>query len=84
MNLLTEDITFEEYAGQERQKQADWEARRSFDKPYKVHASQGQGDMIFNSFDTLEEALAEIEEHHGEASFGIEYPDGRWHKWTEG
>lgn len=51
------------------------------DKPLKVHASQGQGGMLWNTFDSLEEALTEVRDHEGEASFGIEYPDGTWHQW---
>ena len=52
---------------------------------YDLFVTQGQGsgpnpDL---TFDTLEEALQHVEEHKGEASFGIRYPDGSWHKWEE-
>lgn len=50
---------------------------------YKVYASQGQGfsEKEAIEFPSLEEAIAYVELHTNEASFGIKYPDGFWHKW---
>lgn len=49
---------------------------------YEIHASQGQGGSCTGpAFTTLKEALDYVKEHEGEASFGIKYPNGRWHNW---
>jgi hypothetical protein len=51
---------------------------------YGLYVTQGQGssEVPDLEFDTLDEALAHVEEHAGEASFGIKYPDGDWYQWT--
>ena len=51
---------------------------------YTVFATQGQGGGPECDFDTLEEALQYVGDHKGEASFGILYPNGTWHKWERG
>jgi hypothetical protein len=48
---------------------------------YKIHASQGQGDIVVKTKKTLKKAIKWIKKHDGEASFGIELPNGTWHKW---
>ena len=48
---------------------------------FEVWATQGQGGVLDNTYPTLEEALAHVEKHKGEASFGIKYPSGNWHEW---
>lgn len=48
---------------------------------YELWATQGQGGSKELEFKTLEEALKFVEDHFGQASFGIKYPDGTWHKW---
>jgi hypothetical protein len=50
---------------------------------YKLWVTQGQGpgSTPQAEFETLKEALEHVRAHEGEASFGIEYPDGTWHDW---
>ena len=48
---------------------------------YELWATQGQGGSKELEFKTLQEALDHVEQHKGEASFAIKYPDGKWHKW---
>ncbi len=51
---------------------------------YKVWGTQGQGtgENPDETFPTLEEALAFVRTHKDDASWGIEYPDGTWHDWS--
>jgi hypothetical protein len=49
-------------------------------KLYEVHGTQGQGSMLFETFNNLKDALKYVKDHKGEASFGIKYPSGRWCK----
>lgn len=48
---------------------------------YEIHATQGQGGGLVARKSTLQRALRYVELRVGEASFGIKYPSGRWHKW---
>ena len=48
---------------------------------YLVYASQGQGGVEVCICNSLEEAIEYVEEHEGEASFGIKQPDGTWYNW---
>lgn len=50
---------------------------------YKVWATQGQGECLAEAFTQLRYALDYAEEHKGEASFAIQYPDGRIHNWND-
>ena len=52
---------------------------------YRVWATQGQGpgENPVCECETLKEALSQVREMEGQASFAIEYPDGTWHKWEE-
>jgi len=49
---------------------------------FEVWATQGQGGVLDETYPTFEEALAHVEQHKGDASFGIKYPNGNWHKWA--
>ncbi len=48
---------------------------------YEVWATQGQGGIKESEHPTLEEALAYVTKHKGEASFAIKYPNGSWYDW---
>jgi len=48
---------------------------------FQVYLTQGQGALKGPIFKTLQEALTHVEQHKGEASFGIKLPDGNWHQW---
>jgi len=48
---------------------------------YELWVSQGQGGSKECVFDSLEEALKFVEDHAGQASFAIKYPDGTFHVW---
>jgi hypothetical protein len=52
-------------------------------RQYVIMATQGQGGVEAARRNTLAEALAYVEENKGSASFGIIYPNGKWHKWTK-
>ena len=61
------------------------EARRAAgDSLYEVWASQGQGGGLDEAYPTLEAALAHVERHKGEASYGIKLPDGTWYNFESG
>lgn len=47
----------------------------------ELWASQGQSGSKTLEFNSLQDALKFIEEHLGEASYAIKYPNGEWHKW---
>jgi hypothetical protein len=51
---------------------------------YKVWGTQGQGpgENPDETFSTLAEALTFVRTHKDDASWGIEYPDGTWHDWS--
>ena len=50
---------------------------------YQVFVTQGQGPSseLVAEFKFLQYALEFVEDHKDEASFGIKYPNGKWHKW---
>ena len=51
-------------------------------KRYIIWVTQGQGGLPIKDCDTLEEALAFVEENKGDASYAIVYPNGESHKWN--
>jgi hypothetical protein len=50
---------------------------------YEIWATQGQGGDKIAEFKSLADALAYVEQHEGEASYAIKYPNGQWHRWVE-
>jgi hypothetical protein len=50
---------------------------------YELWGTQGQGGILFGSYSTFKEALADVKIHAGSCAFGIKYPSGRWHKWKD-
>ena len=48
-------------------------------KKWRIHATQGQGDVLLKSFKKLKQAIKYVKKHEGEASFRIGNPDGSWY-----
>lgn len=51
------------------------------EKKYEIWATQGQGGVLIKKVLSLKMALRYFKKHEGEASFGIKYPNGKWHDW---
>lgn len=48
-------------------------------QPCEVFDTRGQSLILSYTAPNLEDALAYIRQHKGEAAFGIKYLDGTWH-----
>lgn len=53
-------------------------------KQYEIWITQGQGSVFVKGEDTIYGALDYVDDHKGEGSFAIKYPDGTWHGWQTG
>lgn len=56
----------------------DQELDHVLSRPFRIHATQGQGDIVVAEKWTLAAAMKYIFKHQGDASYAIENPDGSW------
>lgn len=50
---------------------------------FEIWITQGQGGVMVARKKSLRLALRYVEHRKGEGSFGIKYPNGKWHQWSE-
>jgi hypothetical protein len=48
---------------------------------YEIWMTQGQGEMLVEFADSMEQAVDWVSKHKDEGSFAIKYPSDEWHVW---